>query len=58
MFIKYLKGTNTCHSGHMGQNCQTELITDIYSKSSIRAIGKFIKHQYIPIKVMKNDICL
>ena len=32
---KQLKGTNTQHSGHMGQIFQTELMAEIYSKSLV-----------------------
>ena len=35
-----LKGTNMQQSGHMGQNFQTELKVEIYSKRLVRAIGK------------------
>ena len=40
-FIKGLplKGTNTQHSGHMGQ---TELVAENYSKCPVRAIGKVL----------------
>ena len=37
-----LKGTNTQHSEHMGQKCQTEFMADIYSESPVRAIGKVL----------------
>ena len=37
-----LKGTNTQHSGHRGQNFQTEFMAEIYSKSLARAIGKVL----------------
>ena len=30
------------HSGHMGQNCQTELMVEIYFKSLVRAIGEVL----------------
>ena len=39
-----LKGTNIQHTGHMGQNFQTELMVEIYFKSLGRAIG--ITHEY------------
>ena len=34
-----LKGLNTQHSGHMVTIFQTELMSEIYSKSPVRAIG-------------------
>ena len=37
---RYLKGTNTQHSGHMGQK-----MVEIYSKSLVRAIG--ITHEIL-----------
>ena len=38
--IQWLKGHNTQHSGHMGQNFKNEFMVEIYSKSLVRAIGK------------------
>ena len=39
----YLKGTNTWHSGHMGQNIwQTDLMVEINSKSLVRAVDKIL----------------
>ena len=46
--LSVLKGHNTQHSGHTGQN---EFMVEIYSKSLVGAIGKE-KHQLKPIKVM------
>ena len=42
MLLLILKGTNTQHSGHMGQNFQIELMAKIYSMSPVRAIGKVL----------------
>ena len=36
-----VKGHNTQHSGHMGQNFETELMVEIYSKSLVRAMVKY-----------------
>ena len=40
-YFHILKGPNTQHSGHM-EICQTELMSEIYSKSQVRAIDKVL----------------
>ena len=37
-----LKGHNKQHSSHMGKKIQTELMSEIYSKSPVRSIGKVL----------------
>ena len=52
-----LKGHNTKNSGHTGQNFKTKLMSEIYSQSQFRAIGKVLlmKSSKTPFKTHEGD---